>query len=482
MRRVISIVLCYLLVWGVPSGITAQNEAGSGAPAVSTAQEKVAPETTYHLIVFPLQYRFVGTSGYAGRVAEYDSLRPSVGGDLTLTLISHPRQTSWKSRANFLSRDEYDINSQLRLGQYLTLGVNSRSFVRHLDNVPFGANLSPDDIIRTDSIPDGTLFGIKRTQSAVDLRIKVPRLPVTLFVRGGWQARRGHTQLQYYDMGGDASCGSCHSASQFRTVNYTTRNIGFGADVKLGRVSLTYEHDFRSFVDRLQNPLDLYGSTLSLPDDELPAGVPDTIRGYYIHNILPKHRTFSDTLRLRVPLVKSATFNGSVTNGWTRNVFTGHPQKFLNADATVNGRFLERLSTTVDYHQQNTLNEFTPLYPLFADPSFHRYWLGGRLEYRATSHWGVEAHYRRTDVTRTNADLFPQFYSPDNLDVRRVIPSTFSNTVGFSASYRQGELWNLRSGYEWVGTHAPGYVTDRECGACLYHGHNFAQSTLQLYG
>jgi hypothetical protein len=460
MKQITSIFLCALLVAGLPSPSLAEDAASSASAPTSSDQEKGTPETTYHLFVLPLQYRFVSGSGFLGRVGEYDSLRDSVGGDLTYTVVDHARGVSWRNRADFLSRDEYNIKSQLRLGRYLTLSVDSRSFIRHLDNVPFGANVSPDDLIRTETIPEGALFGIKRTQNAVDLRLKVPQLPVTFFVKGGWQDRRGHAQMQYYDMGGDANCGSCHSVSQFRTVNYTTRNIGFGADVKLGRVSLTYEHDFRSFVDRLQNPLDLYGATLSLPDDELPAGVADTLPAYYAHNILPRHRTSSDTLRVRVPLPRSVSFNGSVTNGRTRNVFTGNPQNSLNADATLNWKCQDRLRSTLDYHQQNTLNEYTPFYPLFANPSFHRYWLGERLEYRATSHWDVEAHYRRTNVTRTNADLFPQFYSPDNLDVRRVIPSTFSNTAGFSASYRQGELWNFRSGYEWVGTHAPGYVTD----------------------
>jgi len=376
-------------------------------------------------------------------------------------LINHLRETSWKSRANFLSRDEYDIGSQIRLGKYLSLSVDARSLVRHLDNVPFGVNLSPDDLVRSDALPQGALFGIKRTMNNADFRVKVPQLPLKLFVKGGWQARRGHTQMQWYDMGGDVSCGSCHSTAQFRTVNYTTRNVGVGAELTLGRASLTYEHDYRSFVDRLQNPLDSYGATLGSPDDELPAGVSDTLQGYYIHNVYPRHRSFSDTLRLRLPLVYGQTFNGNVTNGWTRNVFTGNPQKFLNADATMNGKYGEgKFLTTLDYHQQNTLNEFTPLYPLYANPSFHRYWLGSRLDYRASQQWRLEAHYRRTDVTRTNADLFPQFYSPDNADVRRVIPATFSNTVGFTASYRHSELWDFRSGYEWVGTHAPGYVTD----------------------
>lgn len=473
MRRELILLICGLLAGGVPSHNLAEDPDSNQTGGGSKGAETPAPETTYHFIYFPLQYRFVSTSGFPGRVAEYDSLRESVGGDLTFTLINHSKKTSWKYRSDFLSRDEYDIGSQLRLGNYFTLGVNARSFVRHLDNVPFGANLSPDDTIRTDVIPQGALFGIKRTMNGVDFRAKVPRLPVTFFVKGGWQARRGHTQMQYYDMGGDANCGLCHSVSQFRTVNYTTRNIGFGTEIKLGHVALTYQHDFRSFVDRLQNPLDLYGSTLSIPDDELPAGVPDTLVGYYIHNILPQHRSFSDTLRMRVHLGHGASFNGNVTNGRTRNVFTGHPQNFLNADATLNWRHQKKLLSTLDFHQQNTLNEFTPFYPLFANPSFHRFWLGGRVEYRLGSKWEIETHYRRTNVTRTNAELFPQFYSPGNSDLRRVIPHTFANTAGVSAVFRSGEVWNVRSGYEWSGTHAPGYLTDPGRGRRI-----FAEATL----
>jgi hypothetical protein len=460
MKSVSAIILSWLMLATGPLPALAQNTDPAQATGSSSSAGAEAPETSYHLMVLPMQYRFVGTSGYPGRVAEYDSLRQSFGGDLTFTWVDETRHNSLRSRSNFLNQDEYDSNNQLRLGQWLTFSVDSRSFVRHLDNVPFGTNLSPDDTLRSDSIPQGALFGIKRTQTKLDLRLKPAHLPVTFFVKGGFQSRRGHTQMQWYDMGGDATCGSCHSVSQFRTVNYTTRNVAGGFDLKVGHSTLTYEHSFRSFVDRLQNPLDPYGSTLSLPDDELPAGVPDTVEGLYAHNILPTHRTSSDTLRLRVPFHHTVTFNGSATDGRTRNVFTGNPQNYFNVDATLTGQVGEKISGVIDFHQQNTLNEFTPLYPLFANPSFHRQWLGVEIEYRASRGWNLEAHYRRTNVTRTNADLFPQFYSPDNLDVRRVIPNTFSNTAGFTASYRHGERWEARSGYEWVGTHAPGYVTD----------------------
>ena len=50
-----------------------------------------------------------------------------------------------------------------------------------------------------------------------------------LFVKGGWLARDGNSQMQYFDMGGDGmlpndntGCANCHSASQYRPT--TTRH------------------------------------------------------------------------------------------------------------------------------------------------------------------------------------------------------------------------------------------------------------------
>jgi hypothetical protein len=53
----------------------------------------------------------------------------------------------------------------------------------------------------------------------------------------------------------NTTCGAqCHFQSQFQSVNYTTRNVGGGADVDLGPVRLTWEHKYSSFNDRLTSP------------------------------------------------------------------------------------------------------------------------------------------------------------------------------------------------------------------------------------
>ena len=468
MKPVVSVLACLLSITVVAPPQFAQTKSSSEqAPAKEPAP---AEEESYHLVVFLPSYRFVSTSGFAGRVAEYDSLNQSVGGDLALTLIDSHRRYSWKYLADIQSRDEYNMDSQLRLGPYFTLGVNSRSLIRHLDNVPFGTNLSSEDVFRTDTIPEGALFGVKRTQSVVNARLKVPDAPLTFYVRGGWQARRGATHLQFFDMGASQEpevCDTCHQVSRFRSVNYTARNVAVGLELKVNHAVITYEHSYRSFNDRLGSPVDLYGSALSV--EEEPLGAPDTPAANLMHNVLPSHRTYSDTVRLRVPLPDGLTFNGNLTYARTRNRFTGNPQNSLNGDTTLNWNPHSHVRIMVDYHQQNLLNDFTPGFPLFGNPSLHRYWVGMRLDVRLASFADAEVHYRRTHVTRSNADLWPQAYSLSTLAligtladsfVARLVPTTYSNTGGGAVRLHHGERANLRFGYEWIGTHAPGYLTD----------------------
>jgi hypothetical protein len=476
--------------------------AAQTAPAPSSNAPKTeGPEVSYQLFVFQPSYRFVSTSGYPGRVGEYESLQQSVGGDLSLTWLDYTGHTSLKSRSSIISRDDYDVDTQFRLGNYFSFGMNNRSFLRHLDNVPFGTNLDEDATIRTSFIPDGALFGVKRTNNTVNARLKVPKTPLTLIATGGWQARRGSSQMQFFDMGNQTnpqilppdpeSCdGSCHSTARYRHVNYTTRNVGGGVEMKVSHVVLTYIHEFRSFNDRLQNPVDYYGTAASVDGESLPPRgpqpgappVPDTLQGFYVHNVLSRHGTQIDMLRAHAPITQSLTFNGNLSYGRTQNLYTNNPQNSFNADATLNWNptNFRKLRTIVDYHQQNTLNEFTPsFFTLFGNPSLHRFWMGVRTEYSVTPRFDVEVHYRRTDVTRSNAGLWPQFYSvgsvglvgsPADAFVPRLVPSTFSNTAGFGVKFHRGETWNLHSGYEWIGTHAPGYLTDPQTSQRVFAG------------
>ena len=480
MKRVPALLIVVLIVVAATHTVQAQQS----APAPSQPAENV-PEVTYHLTVMMPQYRFVDTSGYGGRVGEYDTLQQSLGGDLSFSYVDIPQHMTIKSTWDILSRDDYDLKSRITFGKWFDFALDNRSFVRHLDdNSYFGASVISPDIIRIDSIPPDSLLGIRRRMNNASVKVRLPNIPVKLFVKGGWMARGGNSQMQYFDMGGSGDsatdqqqgCANCHSASQYRTYNYTTRNIAGGAEVTLGKLlKLTYQHEFRSFNDRMQNPSNLYGTAGEIPPVE---DIPYTPAGYYLHSVLPSHQTQADLLQVTMAVAHHVTFNGDISYARTNNLFTltdprllangNHSQNSFNADATLIWNPISPLRVVADFHQQNLINEFVSLYSLsdptvfypFGNPSLHRHWAGLKLSYCVSKQFDVETHYTRMNITRSNSALWPQFSSPDNTDPLYVVPASFSNIAGMNLHFHSQQLWNARLGYEWTGTHDPGYVTD----------------------
>ncbi len=429
-------------------------------PVSSSDQETTASQDSYLDFSFsPAAYRVIDKSGYAGRVGEYDSLQQSAGGDAEAAYVSVPRKLTLLTRANVTTGDDYHVASQFTSGETVQVWFDLRSFFQQQDNYPFyGTTISPD-IVQSINIPPGSVFGMKRRLGDASARVKLPKLPVHLFVKGNWQARVGEQQLAWYDMGGDVGCNFCHFTSQFQQANYTTRNVGGGAEVKLGRVAVTWEHDFSSFNDRLQFPSGSYGGTIGSPNDMLPAGVPNTPAGTYALDVPAPNQSSADTVRVNWAASPQLIFNGDLAYTRLRDLLTQNPQNSFDSNATATWRPLERLRFIADYHQQNVLNDFTPFYSLYGDVSYHRHTAGVRAEYDLTSHLDVETRYERGSITRSNSSLWPQFYSPDNTDLVYVVPSSFSNTTGLSLRYHGGEHWSARAGYEWTGTHNPGYLT-----------------------
>jgi hypothetical protein len=480
MKR-LSALLVVLAVALIVAAVSRPAQAQQPSSGASQPAEN-APEVNYHLTVMMPQYRFLDTSRYAGRVGEYDSLQQSLGGDLSLSYVDIPQHMTIKTTWDILSRDDYDLKSRLTLGKWLDFTLNNRGFIRHLDdNNYFGASVISPDIVRIDSVPPDSLLGIRRRMNNAAVKVQLPKIPVKLFVKGGWQARDGNSQMQYFDMGGDGvvpidntGCANCHSASQYRTYNYTTRNIAGGAEVKLGNLlKLVYQHEYRSFNDRRQNPLDLYGMSGNGVED-----IPTTPAGLYVHSVLPDHQTQADSLQISMAVAHHLTLNGDLSYARTNNSFTqsdprllltgNHSQNAFNADATLAWNPISRLRVVADFHQQNLINEFVTEYSLsdptvfypFGNPSLHRHWGGLKLSYRVSKQFDLESYYKRMNITRSNSVLWPQFSSPDNTDPLFVVPSTFSNIAGFAVHFHSAELWNARLGYEWTGTHDPGYVTD----------------------
>ena len=425
----------------------------------------------------PGEYRFVDGSGFLGRVGEYDSLQQSAGADVSAAFVSARNNLTMVSRGNVLSGDDYSAATQLTAGERLQVGLFVRSFIQQQDHYPFyafpvldippGGTTAPDTT--TDLIPGQSVFGVKRRLGNAYARGKVPKLPIHLFVKGDWQARVGVTQLAYLDENtgnSAATCGAqCHFNSVFQGINYTTRNIGGGAQVDLGQVQLTWEHTFSSFNDRLQFPVGTFGGFfpevegISSVNPPSAGGIPaDFAAGNYPLDIPAPSQASTDRVSLNWTASPSLTFNGNVSYSRLEDTYTHNPQNSLASDETVNWRPIDRLRLTADYHQQNLINNFTPYYSLFGNVSYHSHNEGLRLDYDLPSGFDVEANYKRNGITRSNATLWPQVYSMDNTDLQTVIPSSFSNTTGLALRYHDRGLWSARAGYEWTGTHQPGFL------------------------
>jgi hypothetical protein len=140
------------------------------------------------------------------------------------------------------------------------------------------------------------------------------------------------------------------------------------------------------------------------------------------------------------------------------DTLTRHQQNMFDSDDTLNWRPVDRLRVTADYHQQNLINDFKPYYTLYGNVSYHHHWEGIRGDYELPGGFDVEGHYRHGGITRSNSALWPQIYSADNADLRMVIASSYSNTLGVALRYHDHGHWSARAGYEWTGTHEPGYL------------------------
>lgn len=419
--------------------------------------------------ITPGSYRFVDQTGFGGRVGEYDTLQQSAGADVATSYVSTQNHLTVISRGNVLSGEDYQAASQVTAGQWVKFGFDVRSFVQQQDHYPFYAfpvlDIPPGSTVpldtSTDLIPSHTRFAVTRRLGKAYGQVKLPRLPVHLFVNADWQARAGVTQLAHLDENVTATCGElCHYNSNFQAVNYTTRNIGGGADVDLGPVRVTWEHKFSSFNDRLVFPTATFGPFT--PADEPPPPpipVPPAVAaGNYALDIPSPNQASSDRLSLNWTASPKLIFNGNVSYTRLTDTLTRYPQNTFNTDETINWLPISRLRVTADYHQQNVINNFTPFYNFYGNVSYHDHWEGLRLNYELPKGFDTEVYYRRSGITRSNASLWPQAYSFDNTDLLTVVPSSFSNTTGLALHYHDRGLWGARAGYEWTGTHDPGFL------------------------
>ena len=462
-----------------PAGNPPNGSAGSRGGEDATAAQPQAPLSASSIT--PAAYRFLDISGFPGRAGEYDTLEQSAGSSVSSAYVLPSKHLTLVSRGTVLTGNDYSLRSQLTVANWLKAGLDLRSLVQQQDHYhAYLAQLSPTDFglpgAVTDLIPSNAVFGVTRRLASGAARVKLPNLPVHLFVKGDMQARAGTTQLTYLDenstpavyVGGvNTTCGElCHQQSQFQPVNYTTRNVGGGIDVRLRRIfRFSVEHDFSSFNDRLPLPTVAYtgpftpeneGPSILNPPPSGPAPTDFPAGNYYVDPPSPNQYS-ADKVSMNLTPSDQFSLNGQVTYTRLRNTFTHNPQNWFDSDETLTWLAQPRLRLIADYHQQNMINGFTPYYSLYGNVSFHRHWEGLQIEEALPAGFNLEAHYRRSGITRSNAFLWPQVYSMDNTDLLTVVPSSTSNTAGLALRYHN-RLLSARAGDEWIKTNHPGFL------------------------
>ncbi len=436
----------------VPGGISG----GTAEPQAGGSSGETLPGAYSAYSISPASYRFTDTTGFAGRVGEYDTLENSAGAEMQSAYVSPDRQMTLVSRGDVVTGNDYRFASQLLVASHVQAGINLTSFVQQQDTYPFYSSVISPDITVTDTIPANSTFGVVRRLGNAYARVALPKAPVQLSVFGGWQARSGLTQFRYLDEGGDADCGSCHYNSQFQRMNYTTRNIGGEVDVNIKQAQVTYRHEYSSFNDRLGFPVGSYGAVLN-GEEPGPVPVGDVTPGNYYLDIPSPNQSHTDSIDLNWTASPSFGLNGYVAYGRLTNTYLNHQQNTFNSDESAHWRPFKRLWFQFDYHQNNLVNDFTPFYSYFGDVSNHQHKVGTRAQYEIASGLDAEVYYYRSGITRSNSQLWPQVYSIDNTDLLTVVPSTTSNITGTALGYHHG-AWSARAGYEFTGTHNPGYL------------------------
>lgn len=462
-RSFVALPISWLpLVFAMAAAASAMAQATSASDQTTPGDMSTvaaASPTTYVTVSLEPSHTAISTTGNPGRVDQYEDIQSSFGGSFGLDLTRPADGLKWTSGGEIRTKDDYHFDSTLHWGQLVTLTVDSRSFVHHPDKLLYGTNLS-DDIIVSDTLAPTQVNTLLRTMTRLDFKVRLPSTPLTVFFKLNNTAQRGDVPSRYFDMSSTPTCGeNCHLASGRRTINYTNQTRGFGAEYRTKDLSVTYEHDQSLSGSHRPQPLDYFGAVTAIPDDPLPAGVPNTAPGYYEHDILASHHVTSDTASLFARLVDKATLNAGVTKGRNEDTTTGNSASVLSANAAFRVTFSPRWYGNLSYRQDYFLNDFTPEpYTLFPNASVRRLEGALRLGYRLSPSWDLEAYVKEGEVRRSESDLFPQFYSPDNADPLHVVPRTLTNTAGLSAVHR-GAPWEVRSGYEWARTRDPGYVT-----------------------
>jgi hypothetical protein len=387
-------------------------------------------------------YRFVGLDG-SRRASQYDSLRDSFAGGLTLHYYPLP----WRFEADFdyKNSDDHDAHVGIDYSDLAEFSYRNMSLTHNLDHQRLIATGA------IDSNPNADFFVVTE-ENELKLVLKDPVWPHRTYVTYREWEKSGTIQQRW-----NPDSFTNATRSDPRNIDWMTRELNAGLSFNLKYLEIDYHHTLKTFDSISQaSMLDRYTN---------PAG------SVFQHNLVPDLTSNYDTLSLHSDQSKAVSASGTFTLGNKRNEFSDTRMSTHREYGDISYRPYDNLFFAVKYGhqklhaenpgtvQQVDYSTTTPTITTFdvANPPISQTKDRGTASvmYYPFQKLGILGEYMLDAVERTNADVWSD---PDNLLVSA--SSSTTHTGKLSVTYTPERHTKIRTSFSYSRNEHPSYHTD----------------------
>ncbi|NIM05243.1 MAG: DmsE family decaheme c-type cytochrome, partial [Armatimonadetes bacterium] len=357
------------------------------------------------------------SSGNQTYVREYDGKDyESLQVDSTHSLVREHDVLNIRTQS--LGADDQEIDLYYA-NPRTSVDLNYQEMTHRLGHYDFfaDANIADNDSVTHTYLSTEDDLGIDRTTAEARMSYRTPKAPNIRWNLGYWAEReKGRQQFTFLER-----CGACHKVATTQVIDRTTSELDMGADLALGRSSLSYNHQMRKFENSAGEQFYTFAGVSSVYNGSAPLfGVADTVSVY-------------DELLLRLPVGDSLYLSGMHRSGDRENRYSDINLGIESTGGNATYVLGDDLLLTAG-HLSSTLNTE-------ADEGVDRNIRSsrGELRYTGIHNLGLSAGFRREKVERTSHhDYVPQ--------------ESESDIWTLTADWRPWARLNLRARYRDINT------------------------------
>jgi len=419
-----------------------------GTPALADVVDIESVDTVATEASVSVGYRGTSVHGEPSRAREYDSLKSSPLFDARV--FADRGSYHLDLDLGYRNDDDYSASAHLDTKGLLRLDLRTERFFHNLDHIPYdnGYRGVPvnDSTMRTQlfpaaegSRPDGWFpnstsqlrtyftdqnpgddYGLRLDMSEAKLRIKCPDYPAHLNLSYWRYEKQGDRQHRFLSEGGiqtasgagENSCVGCHMQSKSRDIDRVTEEFKVGVDAHAGFVDVILESLYRTFRDREEIPVDVFGMHSRGRD-----------YGSYEHSETPDSNLKELTLRLNTSpsggLVGSAGFTigerenrSDLTSVAPVDAETDYYKTTADVTYTPSEKWtfnlryrlldLDSDNTAIIYDTVTGIDAFKSPVAVRESMDITRAWYEAIANYRPVKHLTLKAEFRREEIERSN--------------------------------------------------------------------------------